>query len=98
MPEPCELGTSIRKSSLPSYLILIIPEADGVEVPSSVWRALLGACRIHNNLEVGKIAGKNVLKLESLNSGVYMILAEMYTASVKRFQAEKIWYERQKRE
>ena len=26
MPEPCELGTSIRKSSLPSYLILIIPE------------------------------------------------------------------------
>ncbi|KAK1390696.1 Pentatricopeptide repeat-containing protein [Heracleum sosnowskyi] len=66
--------------------------ADGFEVPSSVWGALLGACRIHKNLEVGEIAGENVLKLEPSNSGVYMILAEMYMGSGKKLEAEKIWW------
>ncbi|KAL8096444.1 hypothetical protein AgCh_023680 [Apium graveolens] len=65
--------------------------ADGVEVPSSVWGALLGACRIHKNLEVGVISGENVLRLEPSNSGVYMILAEMYMGCGKRLEAEKIW-------
>lgn len=64
---------------------------DGVEVAASVWGALLGACRIHKNFEVGKIAGERILELEPLNSGVYMILAEMYSSSGKKLDAEKIW-------
>ncbi|KAJ4722800.1 Pentatricopeptide repeat-containing protein [Melia azedarach] len=65
--------------------------ADGIEVPPSVWGALLGSCRIHNNTKVGKIAGEKVLELEPHNSGVYLILAEMYLSSGRREDAERIW-------
>lgn len=64
---------------------------DGIEVPASVWGALLGACRIHNNIEVGKIAGERILEMEPCNSGVYLILAEMYLSCGKRKDAERIW-------
>ncbi|KAK2967922.1 hypothetical protein RJ640_010532 [Escallonia rubra] len=66
-------------------------EADGVEVPASVLGALFGACRIHKNFEVGEIVGERILKLEPSNSGVYMILEEMYLDSGRREDAEKIW-------
>ncbi|KAA8548880.1 hypothetical protein F0562_000564 [Nyssa sinensis] len=65
--------------------------ADGVEVPASVWGALLGACRIYKNIEVGEIAGESVLELEPYNSGAYMILVEMYMDSGRRKDAEKMW-------
>lgn len=64
---------------------------DGVEVPASVYGALLGACRIHKNIEAGEIAGLRVLDMEPYNAGVYMILAEMYLNSGNREDAEKIW-------
>ncbi|KAK9991688.1 hypothetical protein SO802_026673 [Lithocarpus litseifolius] len=65
--------------------------ADGVEVPASVWGALLGACRIYKNIEVGKIAGERVLEVDPCNSGVYLILAELFLSGGKREEAEKIW-------
>lgn len=64
--------------------------ANGIEVPASVWGALLGACRIHKNIEVGKIAGERILDMEPCNSGVYLILAEMYLNSGRRKNAERI--------
>ncbi|KAG5560437.1 hypothetical protein RHGRI_003675 [Rhododendron griersonianum] len=64
---------------------------DGIEASASVWGALLGACRIHSNVNVGEIAGEKVLELEPWNSGVYMILAEMFTNSGRKKDAEKIW-------
>ncbi|GLT76610.1 hypothetical protein SLA2020_482620 [Shorea laevis] len=63
---------------------------DGVEVPASVWGALLGACRIHKNIEVGEIVGERVLEMEPDNSGVYLILAEMYLTCGRREDAERI--------
>lgn len=65
--------------------------ADGIEVPASVWGALLGACRIHKNIEVGEIAGERILDAEPYNSGVYLILAEMYMSCGRRTDAERIW-------
>ncbi|KAL5542363.1 hypothetical protein UlMin_010073 [Ulmus minor] len=66
-------------------------QANGIEVPASVWGALLGACRIHKNTEVGKIAGERILDMEPNNSGVYLILAEMYLGCGRRKDAERIW-------
>lgn len=66
-------------------------KADGVEVPASVWGALLGACRIYKNIEVGKIAGKRILEMEPCNSGVYLILVELFLAGGKKEDAENIW-------
>ncbi|KAF5738542.1 hypothetical protein HS088_TW13G01442 [Tripterygium wilfordii] len=63
---------------------------DGIEVPASIWGALLGACRIHKNFEVGEIAGKRVLETEPYNSGVYIILAEMHLSRGRKEDAERI--------
>ncbi|GMH08281.1 hypothetical protein Nepgr_010121 [Nepenthes gracilis] len=65
--------------------------ADGIEVPASVWGALLGACRMYNNIEIGKVAGERVLEIEPYNSGVYLILAEMYMRHGRVAEAKKIW-------
>ncbi|XP_008438461.1 pentatricopeptide repeat-containing protein At4g02750-like [Cucumis melo] len=69
---------------------LIEMKAEEIEVPPSVWGALLGACRIHKNYDVGVIAGEKVLEKEPHNSGVYLILAEMYSRNGKREDAERI--------
>ncbi|XP_073308895.1 uncharacterized protein [Primulina huaijiensis] len=63
----------------------------GVEVCASIWGALLGACRMHKNIAVAKICGEKILELEPYNSGVYMILGEMYLASGMKDEAEKVW-------
>lgn len=63
---------------------------NGTKISASVWGALLGACRIHKNIEVGEIAGERVLEMEPDNSGVYLILAEMYLSCGGREDAERI--------
>ncbi|XP_062108956.1 pentatricopeptide repeat-containing protein At4g02750-like [Humulus lupulus] len=65
--------------------------ADGIEVPASVWGALLGACRIHKNIEIGKLAGEKILEIEPENSGVYLILSEMHLSCGRRKEAETFW-------
>ncbi|CAN4095608.1 unnamed protein product [Withania somnifera] len=52
------------------------------EMPMSpdvgVLGALLGACRIHKNIELGEVIGKKVVELEPQNSGRYVLLANLY--------------------
>ncbi|KAL9161945.1 hypothetical protein ABFS82_07G054700 [Erythranthe guttata] len=64
---------------------------DGVEIEASVWGALLGACRVHKNLPGAEIAGEKILELEPFNSGVYLILAEIYLAHGRRENAYSMW-------
>uniref|UniRef100_A0A453D1A2 Pentacotripeptide-repeat region of PRORP domain-containing protein n=3 Tax=Aegilops tauschii subsp. strangulata TaxID=200361 RepID=A0A453D1A2_AEGTS len=47
----------------------------------SVWGALLGACKIHKNVEAGEEAFKHVIMLEPSNVGYYVLMANMYTDS-----------------
>ncbi|XP_009766507.1 pentatricopeptide repeat-containing protein At4g16835, mitochondrial [Nicotiana sylvestris] len=46
----------------------------------SLFGALLGACRIHRNLEVAEFAAKNLLRLEPTNAAGYVQLANVYAA------------------
>ncbi|GAB4851336.1 hypothetical protein Ancab_030729 [Ancistrocladus abbreviatus] len=64
--------------------------ADAIEVPASVWGALLGACRMYNNVEVGERAGERVLEIEPHNSGVYLILAEIFMSHGRISDAQRI--------
>lgn len=64
---------------------------DGLEVQASVWGALLGACRLHKNISLAEIAGEKILDIEPSNSGVYLILAEMYLANGMREKAYNMW-------
>ncbi|CAD6236221.1 unnamed protein product [Miscanthus lutarioriparius] len=45
----------------------------------AVWGALLGACKIHKNVEVGEEAFANVVELEPRNAGYYVLMSNIYT-------------------
>ncbi|KAJ4728927.1 Pentatricopeptide repeat [Melia azedarach] len=49
----------------------------------SVWGALLLACRIHGNTELGEIAANNLFQLEPEHAGYYVLMSNIYAASNK---------------
>ncbi|XP_065849346.1 pentatricopeptide repeat-containing protein At4g02750 [Euphorbia lathyris] len=51
------------------------------EPDASTWGALLGASRIHGNTEIGENAAEIVFKKEPNNSGMYVLLSNLYAAS-----------------
>ncbi|GJY62676.1 pentatricopeptide repeat-containing protein [Tanacetum coccineum] len=53
-----------------------------------VWGSLLGACRIHGNIEIGKQVLKQVLELEPYTSGIYVLVSNMFSEA-KRWQDVK---------
>ncbi|KAF8379620.1 hypothetical protein HHK36_029061 [Tetracentron sinense] len=50
-----------------------------------VWVALLSACRIHANVELGEYAAGRLLELESENDGSYTLLSNIY-ANARRWK------------
>ncbi|KAG6467345.1 putative pentatricopeptide repeat-containing protein At3g11460, mitochondrial [Zingiber officinale] len=56
-------------------LIVSMPmEPDG-----PIWGALLGACKIHKNVELGELAFEKVSKLDPTNVGYYVLLSNIYS-------------------
>ncbi|KAF8412456.1 hypothetical protein HHK36_000420 [Tetracentron sinense] len=47
---------------------------------SAIFGTLLGACRIHKNLELAEFAAKNLLNLDPTSSAGYVQLANIYAA------------------
>lgn len=45
-----------------------------------VWGALLGACKIHRNMDLVKLAAKNFFDLEPENAGKYVVLSNAYAS------------------
>ncbi|CAK8531290.1 unnamed protein product [Lathyrus sativus] len=48
---------------------------------SVIWGALLGACKIHGDLDLLKIASKKYFEFERSNAGKYVVLANGYASS-----------------
>ncbi|XP_011625464.2 putative pentatricopeptide repeat-containing protein At3g13770, mitochondrial [Amborella trichopoda] len=48
---------------------------------SALWGSLLGACRVHSNVEIGEIAARKLFEIEPQNAGNYVILSNIYAAS-----------------
>lgn len=57
---------------------------------AGVWGALLGACRIHSNVEMAEVAATNLLELDPENPGRYVLLYNIYLSSGKRKEADQI--------
>ncbi|KAL0700272.1 hypothetical protein Bca4012_056394 [Brassica carinata] len=43
-----------------------------------VWRSFLSSCRVYRNVELGKIAARELIKLSSYNPGDYLMISNMY--------------------
>uniref|UniRef100_A0A2P2IH87 Pentatricopeptide repeat-containing protein n=1 Tax=Rhizophora mucronata TaxID=61149 RepID=A0A2P2IH87_RHIMU len=54
------------------------------------WGALLGACVIHGNVELGEIAARWLFDLEPENTGNYVLLAKLYAAVGRWKDAENV--------
>ncbi|CAM6050493.1 unnamed protein product [Sphagnum compactum] len=53
------------------------------EPNAPVWRALLGACRVHGNIEMGEHAAKKVIELDPGDAAGYVLLSNIYAAAGK---------------
>lgn len=51
-----------------------------MESNAVVWRTLLGACRLHGDLELGEIAKKSLAQLEPDHSSDFVLLSHMYAS------------------
>ncbi|CAK9856558.1 unnamed protein product [Sphagnum jensenii] len=63
---------------------------------AAIWRALLGACRIHGNVEMGERMAKRVLELEPKNAAAFVLLSNLYAATGNLELSESV--ERQRKE
>ncbi|GMH09908.1 hypothetical protein Nepgr_011749 [Nepenthes gracilis] len=55
-------------------LIMSMP----IKPDAAVWGALLGACKIHKNVELAELAFERVTELEPRNVGYYVLLSNIY--------------------
>ncbi|XXG45129.1 hypothetical protein AAC387_Pa02g0295 [Persea americana] len=55
-----------------------------IEPTVAIWGALLGACRMHRNMELGAYAAKHVFELDPHDSGPHVLLSTIY-ASARRW-------------
>ncbi len=51
------------------------------EPNAPVWKALLGACRVYGDVEMGERVAEQVLRLDPGNSAGYVMLANIYAAA-----------------
>ena len=48
------------------------------EPTSFMWGDLLGACRMHGKMELGKLAAKKRFELDLHNSGTHVLFSNIY--------------------
>ena len=56
----------------------------------NMWAALLTACRVHRNLELGKFAAEKLFGLEPEKLGNYIVLLNIYNSSGRADEAAKV--------
>lgn len=55
-----------------------------------VWGALLGACRIHQNIKMGELAAQNLFPLDPNHAGYYILLSNIYCVGRNWHDAAKL--------
>jgi len=60
----------------------------------AAWMALLGACRIHGNMEMAERVAKRIIEMEPENAAGYVLLSNIYTAAGSRHLCENVEWQR----
>ncbi|RVW96681.1 Pentatricopeptide repeat-containing protein [Vitis vinifera] len=55
-----------------------------------VWNALLGVCRIHGNIELGRKAAERLIELEPQSSAAYVLLSSIYAVLGRWESVQKV--------
>ncbi|KAK7295402.1 hypothetical protein RJT34_18309 [Clitoria ternatea] len=63
-----------------------------IPIPSNdiIWGALLGACRIHGDVEMGERVIKKLLELKPDEGGYYILLRDIYIAAGRTVKANEM--------
>jgi pentatricopeptide repeat protein len=57
---------------------------------ASVWGSLLGACRVHNNIQVGEYVAERLFDLDPEKAGYYVLLSNIYAAAGRWDDVSKV--------
>ncbi|XP_078445780.1 uncharacterized protein LOC144714861 [Wolffia australiana] len=60
------------------------------EADATMWGALLGASRIHGDAELGETAAAKIFEMEPENSGMYVLLSNVYAAAGKWAEVKRM--------
>lgn len=61
-----------------------------VRPDSVIWGSLLGACRIHKNVELGEISAKRLFELDPINYGYCVLLLNIYADAGRWEDTERL--------
>jgi pentatricopeptide repeat protein len=61
-----------------------------MEPDAVVWGAIFFACRMHGNISLGEKAAMKLVELDPSDSGIYVLLANMYAEANMRKKADKV--------
>ncbi|KAA8518710.1 hypothetical protein F0562_016516 [Nyssa sinensis] len=61
-----------------------------VKVNADVWKALLGACKMHGEVQMGEKVARILAEMDPQHSGQYVLLSNIYAAENRWFDAEKV--------
>ncbi|OAY71952.1 Pentatricopeptide repeat-containing protein [Ananas comosus] len=91
----CMVDLYSRAGKLEEAMSLV----QGMPYPAgtTVWRTLLSACRLHKNIELGKLAAEKLITMEPQDSAAYVLLSNIYAtarrwderASVRKLMDER---------
>eukprot|EP01018_Ginkgo_biloba_P010349 Gb_07336 [translate_table: standard] len=61
-----------------------------IKPDATVWGCLLGACRVHNNIELGEHVAEHLFELDPENPAPYVLLSNIYASAGKWDGIEKV--------
>lgn len=61
-----------------------------IQAGPHVWGALLGACRIHQNIKMGDLAAQNLFPLDPNHAGYYILLSNIYCVDRNWHESAKL--------
>lgn len=83
VPNVCHYGCIVdllgRAGLLDRAYQLIVSEM-GVEPDATIWRTLLGACRIYGHFELGEQVIEHLIELKAQQAGDYILLLNIYSS------------------
>ncbi|BFG27771.1 hypothetical protein CerSpe_140450 [Prunus speciosa] len=68
----------------------LIKELGPEEATPAVWTAMLGACKMHKNFDLGVIVAEHLLEVEPENPGHYVMLSNIYALAGRMDRVEMV--------